>query len=114
MAFNYDPTNTGTQARDRIRLMVGDTVENGHRLDDEEIDAVLEDYGVDPTTDDPTDSPRLILLAAADCHRLIAAKLAKESEVALTEVGPVKNSAAESHEARAVELEGRAQAWISA
>lgn len=112
MGFSYDAANIGSQAHDRVRFLVGDTVEKGYALDDGEIEALLAEEGLEPT-DSPADSnERYVCRAAAAACRAISAKLSKKAEVAITGAGPVKASAADEYSRRADELEARATPWI--
>jgi len=112
MAFTYSAATTGTKALDRVRFLVGDTLANGHRLDDDEIGALLAGEGLTNTTSPAGANERYVLRAAAGACRAIASMLSKNAEIAITGAGPVKAAAADEYSRRADDLEARAMPWI--
>ena len=96
MAFDYQPEKVGKSALHFVRLATGDTKELRSHLPNEAIEALLTARGLKPT-DSPTDNWNAVHETIADGHEMIAARLANESEVAITEVGVVKSTAASTH-----------------
>jgi hypothetical protein len=112
MAFTYSAATTGTRALDRVRFLVGDTLLQGHRLDDDEIAALLVEEGLTSTTSPAGSNERYVLRAAAAACRAIASALSKNAEIAITGAGPVKAAAADEFSRRADDLEARATPWL--
>ena len=77
-----------------MRWRVGDTSENKRLTEDEEIDAALIDNGL-TLTSDPASNAIAIHNAAADVCRGIAARLGRDSKIAISDVGSVKSTAAQ-------------------
>lgn len=96
MGFDYQPDKAGSSALHFVRLSTGDTKKSRSHLSNEAIEVLLAVRGLVPT-DDPATNWNAIHEAVADGHEMIAARLAHESEVAITEVGVVKSTAASTH-----------------
>lgn len=112
MAFTYTASKTATEALHRVRFLVGDMVSNGHRLDDDEIGALLAEEGLTVTSSPAHANERYVLRAAAAACRAIASALSKNAEIAITGAGPVKAAAADEYTRRADDLEARATPWL--
>lgn len=104
MAFTYTLALVGTQARDKVRALVRDTQITRPFLQDEEIDALLADRAL-LFNSNPVTKRAAVYLTAAEAARMIQAKFASESEIALTAVGPLKQNAAGAYAQLAKALE---------
>ncbi len=94
MAFTYTRSTIVTRALDWIRFRLGDTKSDRTHLDDDEISAML--VGRNLTIESvPDDNAAAVRLAARDCCLAKAAALGDESEIVVTEIGTVKNVAAD-------------------
>ena len=96
MAFNYDPSKVSTEALHFVRFRTGQTKKDRNHIDDDAIRALLEIRGLTQDSN-PVTNQIATLEAVIEAHEAIAARLAQESEVAITEVGIVKSSAASEH-----------------
>ncbi len=67
MSLSFDYSNTASSNKDRVRLLIADTIEDTHIFEDEEIDALL-----------TMNSNELMATAAAAC-RIIAVDRAKQA-----------------------------------
>lgn len=112
MAFTYDATKVWTEAHHTVRFLVGD-VKSDDALapDDNEVAAALRRYGL-VAASDPMVTPGAVFNAAADLAEAFRARLARESEIVLTEVGQAKGDASRSFAALAKELRQKARAGI--
>lgn len=96
MAFNFEPSKIATEALHFVRSRTGQTKKDRSHLSDEAITALLLIRGLTPDSD-PVTNQIAVMEAAIEGHEVIAAKLASEAEVAITEVGSVKAQAARIH-----------------
>ena len=96
MGFNYEPQKVATEAHHFVRFRTGQTWEKRSHLSDEAITALLLLRGLTPESD-PIANQLATLEVVIEGHEAIAARLAAESEVAITEVGSVKSTAAATH-----------------
>lgn len=96
MSFDYEPAKVGTSALHYVRIATGDTKEGRSHLPNEAIEALLKARGVQPG-DPPLDNWNAVHEAIADGHEMIAARLAQESEIVISNVGAVKSTAAGEH-----------------
>ena len=105
MAFTYTASQAASRALDWIRMRVGATKSDGPvQIDDDEIAALLAGHSL-TISSDPVANRRSVHRAAADVCRQIAANLGRQSGIALTQVGPIKNTSAEFFLKLAKELE---------
>lgn len=112
MAFTYVAANVWVQAQDTVRFLVGD-VKSDDALapDDNEVLAALRRYGLVAASDALGNATK-VFNAAADLAEAFRARLARESEVVLTEVGQTKADASRSFAALAKDLRQKARAGI--
>lgn len=112
MAFTYTPANVWVQAHDTVRFLVGD-VKSDDALapDDNEVAAALRRYGLSAASDALTNATA-VFNAAADLAEAFRARLAREAEVVLTEVGTTKADASRAFAALAKDLRQKARAGI--
>jgi len=96
MGFNFEPAKIATEALHFIRARTGQTQEKRSHLSDEAITALLAIRGLTPDSD-PIVNQVAVIEATIEGHEMIAARLAAESEVAITGVGVVKSTAASEH-----------------
>ncbi len=96
MGFNFEPGKIATEALHFVRARTGQTKEKRSHLSDEAIGALLTIHGLTPDSD-PIENQIAVLETVIEGHEMIAARLASESEVAITEVGVVKSTAAREH-----------------
>lgn len=96
MGFNFEPGKIGTEALHFVRFRTGQTLAKRNHLSDEAIAALLAVHGLEPDAD-PIANQTAVLETVIEGHEAIAARLATESEVAITEVGAVKSTAAREH-----------------
>lgn len=96
MGFNFEPGKIGTEALHFVRFRTGQTKEKRSHLSNEAIEALLAVHGLEPNAD-PIANQVAVLETVIEGHEAIAARLATESEVAITEVGAVKSTAAREH-----------------
>lgn len=89
----WDKTKVGVEALHTVRSLIHDTKSDRILLQDEEITWQLARRGL-AAADDPDTNPSAVYLAAADCAETVRAKFASESEIAVTNVGVVKSTAA--------------------
>lgn len=108
MSFSYKEGSLN-EALYWIRTRVGDTSKDRNQLEDEEISALLVDHGLTDTSSSVT-SRSALYNAAADAARTIAARFAKDSEIAITEVGRIKSDASASYLRLAAKFEDEAKA----
>lgn len=100
----YDAGKVGKQALHWVRWRLGDTKGDAQELiKDDEIRAVLSMHGLAQDSD-PITNTKACKLAAADCADAILAQLAKDSSIAITEVGIVRGNAAEHYRKIAADL----------
>ena len=104
MAFTYTLSKVKSEALHWVRWRIGATKETRSKVDDEEIDAALTGRGL-TTTSDPASNFDLVHRAAADVCRAIAADLGYDSQIAITDVGPIKSNSAQFFLRLAKELE---------
>lgn len=104
MAHTYTLALVATQALHKVRALVRDTQGTRPLLQDEEINALLADRAL-AFNSDPVTNRAAVYLTAAEAARMIQAKFASESEIALTAVGPLKNNAAAAYAQLAKYLE---------
>ncbi len=90
----FDPTKVGVEAIQTVRSLIHDTKTDRQLLQDEEIKWQLTRRGFTTGLEDPDTNPQAVYLAAAECAEIIQAKFASESEIAITNVGVVKSTAA--------------------
>jgi hypothetical protein len=91
----FDPTKINTEAQHWIRWRLGDTKTPGRVLAKQDtIIAILAIHGLIATSD-PVVNRSLVRKAAIDVCRGIVATLSQDSEVAMTDVGPMKKLGAE-------------------
>ncbi len=95
-AFNFDPSKIATEALHFVRFRTGQTQAARNHLSDDAIRALLSIRGLTQESD-PIENQVATLEVVIEGHEAIAARLAQESEVAITEVGVVKSSAAAEH-----------------
>lgn len=107
MSFSYKLGQL-TEALYWIRTRLGDTSKDRRQLEDEEISALLVDHGLTDTSSSATNRSALYQ-AAADGARTIAARFAKDSEIAITEVGRIKSDASASYLRLAAKFEDEAR-----
>ena len=93
MSFTYTLAKIKTEALHWVRWRVGDTSSTKSIADDEEIEAALIDNGL-TLTSNPASNAIAIHNAAADVCRGIAARLGRDSKIAISDVGSVKSTAA--------------------
>ncbi len=80
MSFDYQPEKVAKSALHFVRLKTGDVKEKRSHLSNEAIAVLLEAYGDVKPDDDPHDHWTAIHETIADCHEIIAARLATEGE----------------------------------
>jgi hypothetical protein len=107
VAFTYALATVATRALDKVRALIRDTKNDRMFLQDEEISALLADRGL-VAASDPVGNRPAVYLTAAEAARMIQAKFASESEIALTAVGPLKQNAAGAYARLAAYLEAAA------
>ena len=107
MNFNYGVGTVSTHAHDFVRLLLHDVQSDRPLLADEEIDAFLVMRGLTANSD-PLANLSACYSAAADAARSIEAKFASEAETEITDLGIVKQSAAQEYRRLATELEAKA------
>lgn len=94
MAFTYTLGKVKTEALHWIRWKVGATKSDRPLVQDEEIEAALHKQGR-AKDDDPIAYQEEVTRATVDVCMGIAASLGSQSEIVMTEVGPVKRAAAD-------------------
>lgn len=94
MTFTYTLAKVKSEALHWIRWRIGATKSDRSKVDDEEIEAALLGRGL-TVTSAPADNFEAIHRAAADVCRAIAADLGYDSQIAITDVGPIKKNSAE-------------------
>lgn len=105
MAFTYDAAKAATEALHWIRWRIGATKSDASpAVDDEEIKAALAGHAL-VATSSPVSNRTAVHRAAADACRSLAAGLGRQSGIALTQVGPVKVTAADFYLKLAAQLE---------
>lgn len=90
---SYDSSKVKTEALHAVRFHTGDTKAEKFLLADGEIDAMLDRYGL-TLTSTPKDNEAAITKTVVDCLRAIVNDLAGESEIEMTDIGPIKSEAA--------------------
>ena len=107
MSTSYAPEKTASEALHFVRLLIRDTKHGSMKLEDEEITAFLALHGI-AESDDPAENKAACYLAAAKCADTIAAQLADESDITITEVAVVKSTASQQYARLARKLEEEA------
>ena len=91
--FSYEAGKVPTEALHWIRSAIADKRVDRAFLDDGQIEAALLEYGL-AVDADPIENRYGVHMAAADCAEIIAAELGQQSQIALTELGATKSTAA--------------------
>lgn len=91
--FSYESGSVISEALHWIRSAIADKRADRAFLDDGQIAAALAEYGL-AVDSDPIANRYGVHMAAADCAEMIAAELGQQSQIALTELGTVKSTAA--------------------
>lgn len=107
LTLTYTPANMGTHAHDFVRALIHDTKTDRILLDDAEVDGMLAQRALVPTSD-PVANRAAVYMTAAECARMIQAKFSSEAEIALTPVGPLKRAASDAYRQLAGYLEDMA------
>lgn len=87
MTWTYDPANVGTDNKDQLRLLVGDTDTTDQQMQDEELTWYATMF--------PAQSGKPLYLAAAAVCDALAMKYAREMD---NSVGPLSESASQQHQ----------------
>lgn len=106
MNWTYTVATVGTHAHDFVRLLLHDVQADRPLLADEELDAFLALRALTANSD-PIANASACYAAAADAARSIEAKFASEAETEITDLGIVKQTAAQEYRRLAAELEAK-------
>lgn len=109
MAWSYSAATAKTRALDWIRARIGDTDTTKKLLDDDEIDAALNDWSL-AVGSAPADNKVAVRRAARDCCLMIAGAKAGEGELALEGVSGPKRAVADIYRSLAKTLQEEADA----
>lgn len=106
MAWSYALGTVQTHAHDFVRLLLHDVQNDRPLLADEELDAFLAMRALTAISD-PLANLSACYAAAADAARSIEAKFASEAETEITDLGIVKQTAAQEYRRLAAELDAK-------
>jgi hypothetical protein len=110
-SYSENPNQTN---RDKVRFLIGDTDTDDQLVFNEEIAAVLSDYGLTAGTAPTTDDTKNLLLASADIADALALKFARQVDTKNMSLSISKSQRAKAFKDCAKQLRGRAGVTVNA